>query len=72
MGKLTLTLANRKSAKILGLLQQSQIRKFLRYPSPQIANPQISTSASQLCLKTDVKSSFYLIFYSIQIEVPQI
>ena len=28
--------------EILGLNPQSQIRKFLRYASPQITNPQIS------------------------------
>jgi hypothetical protein len=27
--------------QILGLIQQSQIRKFLRHASPQTANPQI-------------------------------
>ncbi len=73
--------ANRKSAQFSGPIRT---RKFLRYPSSQtsnpqiviinrqIPNPQISTKSSQLCLKTVIKSSFYLIFYYIQIEVPQI
>jgi hypothetical protein len=59
--------------QILWLIALSQIRKFLRYASQQIANPQIFiinpqiatpqiSKTIQLCLKTVLKVVFYMIF----------
>jgi hypothetical protein len=49
-----------KSANFLGVpVRKSQIRKFLRCASPQIAHPQISTKyCKTLCLKTVLKVVF--------------
>jgi hypothetical protein len=61
---------NRKSAKFYGPFRN---RKFLRYSRSQISNPQIYTSALQLCLKTVIKVVFFTWFlYYVQMEVPQI
>jgi hypothetical protein len=65
-----------RKSQILGLIQLSQIRKFLRFTSPQIPNPQIFmtdphllantqifTNTAQLCLKTVLKVVFLKRFY---------
>ncbi len=62
-------------------VRKSQIRKFLRYARPQIANPKILLiirklqirkflqNIAQLCLKTVLKVVFLMIIYNIEILI---
>jgi hypothetical protein len=60
MGKQTFLKSQQMATpQIFGLIPPSQIRKFMRCASLQIANPQISTkNTTYFCRKTVIKGGF--------------